>query len=304
MQDIFDVVVLGGGPAGATAALFAGRAGRKPLLMAGSPGSSLIAGAPEIDNFPGVSRMAGGDFIQELHMQCHEAGVPRQDVAAQSVFLENRLKMVRTPAGLVAGKALIVAVGTTPLKPPIEGLEQFWGKGISTCAWCDGPWFRDKRVAVYGGGNTAFSSADLLSRLAREVHVLLPKGRGTAFSSVQEKIRGRPGVTIHPMVEIKRVAGDQRLRHILLERDGVSETWELDGLFVAMGQKPNTLFLKDFLELTRSGFIPADALGKTAIPGVFAAGDVVEGQFRQLVVACGTGANAALAAEQYLSAQW
>ncbi|NLI76310.1 MAG: FAD-dependent oxidoreductase [Candidatus Riflebacteria bacterium] len=303
--DSQEIVVLGGGPAGGTAALFAARIGRQVTVLAGPPGGSLITGAAEIDNFPGLPHLSGPDFTANLLRQGAEAGAQILPATARSVEVENRYKIVTDDAGRHwPARALIVAVGTSPLKPAIPGLDRFWGKGVSFCAWCDGGFFRGRRVAVYGGGNTAFTSATILSRLAAEVHLLLPKRFGTAFHTLQREVAAAGNVRVRPGVRVLGVDGDGALRSLSLLVDQEPATLEVDGLFITLGQKPNTGFLQGRLDLSAGGFIRADAAGRTDLPGLFAAGDVVDGAFRQLVVACGAGATAALSAEQYLLQQW
>ncbi len=300
-----EFLVLGGGPAGGTAALFAARVGRRVTLLAGPPGGSLITGAAEIDNFPGVPRLAGPAFIATLLHQCEEAGVEVVRRAARHLTVENRYKVIEDDTGTTwSTPAALVAVGTSPLKPDLPGLDRFWGKGISFCAWCDGSFFRGQRVAIYGGGNTAFTSATILARLASEVFLLLPKRVGTAFGALREEVQRTANIRIWPGVQLTGVEGDTVLRSLSLLRDQEATILAVDGLFITLGQRPNTDFLRGCLDLTPGGYLKADAAGRTDLPGLFAAGDVVEGSFRQLVVACGAGATAALSAERYLQQQW
>lgn len=300
-----EIVVLGGGPAGGTAALLASRIGRQVTVLAGPPGGSLITGAAEVDNFPGLPRLSGPDFTTTLLRQGAEAGAQILPATARSVEIENRYKIVEDDSGRHwPARALIVAVGTSPLKPAIPGLDRFWGKGVSCCAWCDAAFFRGRRVAVYGGGNTAYTSATILSRLAAEVHLLLPKRFGTAFSALQREVAAAENVQVRREARVTGVDGDEVLRSLSMFIGQEPATLEVDGLFITLGQKPNTGFLQGRLDLSAGGFINADGAGRTSLPGLFAAGDVVEGAFRQLVVACGAGATAALSAEQYLLQQW
>lgn len=304
-QDRPDLLVLGAGPAGGTAALFAARIGRRVALLTGPAGGSLIAGASEIDNYPGLPRLAGHDFLATLARQCQDAGVELAACTARRFAIENRYKIIEDDTGTSwTAPAVVIAVGTSPLQPDIPGLDRFWGKGVSFCAWCDGRLFQGRRVAVYGGGNTAFTSATILARLAAEVHLLLPKRVGTAFGSLRDEVKRASNVRIWPGVKVEAVMGDTALRALTLRQDQEITTLEVDGLFITLGQRPNTGFLQGCLELSTGGFILADAAGRTDLPGVFAAGDVVEGSFRQLVVACGAGATAALSAERYLLQQW
>lgn len=305
MQYDTDILVLGGGPAGGTAALYAARIGRRVALLTGDPHGSLIAANREIDNFPGLPGLDGVRFIETLHRQCADVGVRLISEHAVGFEIENRMKRIRTESGkTLTAPALIVAIGTRPLRPAIPGLETFWGKGVSVCAWCDGAFFKGKTVAVFGGGNTAFISVRLLSRLAREVHLLLPKRAGTAFQAVQSQAYETANVRVHRNVEVLSIEGRQHLESLQMRSDGETASLAVDGFFLALGQKPQTELFKPLLDLDNAGYIKADRHGSTSLPGVYAAGDVVSGTFRQLITACGSGATAALSAEQHLTAQW
>ncbi len=300
-----DILVLGGGPAGGTAALYAARIGRRVTLLTGDPHGSLIAANRDIDNFPGMPRLDGVRFIETLHQQCADAGVRIISEHAVGFEMENRVKLIRTESHTtLTAPTLVIAIGTRPLRPAIPGLDTFWGKGVSVCAWCDGAFFKGKTVAVFGGGNTAFISVRLLSRLAREVHLLLPKRSGTAFQAVQSQVYEAPNVQIHQNVEVLSIEGRQHLESIHLRSGDEPAILAVDGFFLALGQKPQTGFLRPLIDLDNAGYIKADQSGSTSCPGVFAAGDVVSGAFRQLIVACGAGASAALSAERHLTAQW
>lgn len=300
-----DLLVLGGGPAGGTAALFAARIGRSVRVIGGNPGFSLIYSARRIDNYPGLDGIAGADFLDTLQQQAISAGVSWVPAHAVSLEIENRRKQVRDDQGrLWSAHSVIIATGTEPLRPSIPGLDRLWGKGVSLCAWCDGSFFQGKRVAVLGGGNGAFTSAQLLERIAAEVHLLLPKRSGNAFATLRRQALESPRVRMHHDAEILECQGEQRLTGLRVRIDGDIRQLPLDALFISIGQTPRTAFLPASIPRNADGFLRADAQGKTDLPGVFAAGDVVEGVFRQLITACGSGATAALAAETYLSRQW
>ncbi|HNV71490.1 MAG TPA: FAD-dependent oxidoreductase, partial [Candidatus Ozemobacteraceae bacterium] len=265
-----EIVVCGGGPAGGTAALYAARIGRRVTLLTGNPYGSLIAANREIDNFPGTPGLDGVRFIEQLHRQCADAGVTLVQQHAVSLELENRVKILRTDAARTfETPVVIVAIGTRPLRPPIPGLDTFWGRGVSVCAWCDGALHRGRSVAVYGGGNTAYISVRLLSRLAKDVHLLLPKRAGTAFQAVQSQVAEATNVHVHQEVEVLALEGQTHLASVHLKTAGQPLTLGIDGFFLALGQKPHTDFLRPLVDLDAAGYIKADSNGSTSCPGVY-----------------------------------
>lgn len=305
-METYDIIVIGGGPAGSTSALYASRIGRKVLLLAGCPAKSLICQNPHIDNFPGIPNLNGAMFIDTLHKQCLDAGVKIEYKAATYVSIENKFKLIKDESNQIhICKALIIASGTTAKLPDYNNIFQYLGKIVHTCAWCDGDLYKGKVVAIIGAGNTAYTSAKILSRIAKKVFMLLPKREGTAFRSIRDEIHKTSNVQIlhNSIIEYLQLSEQNKLQ-LIISHDSTKDSLLVDGLFITLGQIPNTKFIKDTIELSASGYILADSMCKTSKPGIFAAGDVVEGVFRQLVVACGLGATAALSAEKYLNEQW
>ncbi len=301
----YDLLVIGGGPAGGTSALYSANSGRSVAVLTGSPGGSSISGVPEIENFPGILRLDGPGFLENLHRQNRSAGVSLVESEARSVTIENRFKVVHDDRGqALRGRALIIATGTAPVIPPIPGVGKLLGRGVSVCPWCDGALFRGRDVAVLGGGNAAYASVLILERFCRGVTLLLPKREGVSFAALRARVASIPRVKVLSGVEVVSVEGDDRLTRVNLVVDGSSLGLQADALFLALGQSPRTSFLGKLVDLGSGGFVNADSRGRTSVPGIFAAGDVVEGVFRQLAVACGSGATAALSAEEYLSRQW
>ena len=305
MTQSSDILIIGGGPAVGTAALYAARIGRPVTVLAGALHESLLAATDSVDNLPGLPQISGTEFLTTLRRQCQDAGVVWIEEHARSLRLENRRKFALTESGIeYDAPALIIATGGRAVRPEIPGFDRFWGKGVSVCAWCDGAHFRGRAVAVYGGGNTAFSFADLLRRTSERVYLLLPPGGGSAFSSLRASVTADPRVEVIENVRLTGLTGGSSLEEMILDIQGTVRTVPVPGLFLALGQRPNAEIVCDLLDLGTGGFIRADAQGRTNVPGIFAAGDVVEHRFRQVTVACGPGAAACLAAEKYLNAQW
>ncbi len=300
-----DLLVVGGGPAGATAALYAARIGRQVTLLSDASTPSLIAAAQIVDNYPGIATLGGFEFVATLEQQCRAAGVTLVNGRAVAARIENRRKFVETDDGRqLVGRALIIATGCAPRIPEIAGLDRYWGRGVSLCAWCDGAFFKDKRVAVCGGGNTAYASAAILARIAAHVTMLLPRRTGGAFAALRDQVRGHDRVTTLESAVVTACGGDPHLQTIDVLVDGSPQRLETAALFIATGQTPRTAWCSAVVHRDRDGFIIADAHGATDTAGVFAAGDLVAGAFRQLVIASAAGASASLAAERYLGAQW
>ncbi len=304
MKNIHDILILGGGPAGYTAALYASRAGLDTLLIERMSAGGQMALTGDIDNFPGFEEGIDG-FTLGMKMQqgAERFGAKTEYSQVTSVQLNEKIKTVKTDSGDYFAKCVIIAMGANPRELGVEGERELVGKGIHYCAHCDGRFYKDKTVVVVGGGNSAAADALYLSRLAKKVYVVHRRDTLKATKIYHEPLFKAQNVefiwnsTVDEFVVNNRVAGAK------IKNVNMGEITELscDGIFISIGRKPATEILKGAVELDKNGYIIADETTKTNIQGVFAAGDIRTKALRQVVTAVSDGAVAAHYAEEYLS---
>lgn len=301
----YDLAVIGSGPAGMTAALYASRAGLSVVLLERlSPGGQL-AETERIDNYPGFPEGAGGfDLAFSMKQQADRFGAETVSEEVSSVDLSAFPRVLATPFREIAAKSVVIATGARPRKLGLPNEGALEGRGISYCATCDGAFFRGKRVVVVGGGNTAAADAIYLSRLCEEVVVVHRRDELRATKVYHDALGGLANVRFawDSVVEAAHEE-DGRLAGVTLRNVKTGETSEIacEGMFVAVGTVPNTEFLGGMLELDEAGYIVAGEDCATAIPGVFAAGDVRTKALRQVATAVGDGANAGEEAATYIA---
>ena len=302
--ETFDVAVVGAGPAGLTAGLYAARAGlRTAVFEQLSPGGQL-AQTERIENYPGFSEGAGGfELAWSMKEQAERFGVQIINEEVSSLDLASPVKQLRTPYGSYSARSVIVATGARPRKLGVPGEAQLTGHGVSYCATCDGSFFRGKTVMV-GGGNTAAADAIYLSRLAERVILVHRRDKLRATPVYHEQLAKLENVSFMWNTEVRALRGEEgKLVSAQVEHlgDGALETVPVDGVFVAVGTQPNTEFLAGALPLDAGGYIAASETGETSIPGVFAAGDVRAKALRQVVTAVSDGAVCAEQAANHVA---
>ena len=301
-----DMVILGGGPAGFTAALYAARAGLSAVVLEGlSPGGQMAL-SHQIDNYPGFDKgIDGFTLAKQMEAQALRFGAAVELAAVQSVDLNACPKVIRTNHGTFYGKALVIATGAVPRTLDLPEEQSLIGRGLHYCAACDGMFYRGKTVVVVGGGNSAAADALLLSRVAKKVILLHRRNALRAEKIYQSQLESAENVEFlwnsevigfHHADTLTGIRSRSRLT-------GQEEDIPCDGVFVSIGRRPATELLEGKLELDSSGYVMADESTVTSIPGVFAAGDVRSKQVRQIVTAVADGAVAAHMAERYLSDQ-
>lgn len=292
-------MIVGGGVAGLTAALYAARQGAKTLIVAMDVGGQLLM-APRIENFPASPPVSGFELANSILEQAREFGA--ELVYDEAVGVEEREDgfLVKARGGEYEGRALILAIGKKPRKLGVPGEDRFAGRGVSYCAICDAPLYRDKRVAVVGWGEQAHEAVSILRNYGNRVYVIY-SGRPREDDPVSRRLRGL-GAEVIAGVRVEEVAGDMAVRKLVLRRLDGGELLELevDGVFVELGYAPDTGWLRGFVELNDRGEIVVDRLGRTSRRGVFAAGDVCDLPYKQAVIAAAQGAIAALSAYNYL----
>lgn len=297
------LIIIGSGPAGLTAAIYAARANLKPLVIEGiQPGGQLMI-TTDIENFPGFPEgIAGPELMDKLRQQAQRFG-------SEHVFEEvERVDTSVRPFRLWAGgteyqaDALIVATGASARWLGIPSEKEFQGRGVSACATCDGFFFRDMEVAVVGGGDTALEEANFLTRFASKVHLIHRRDALRGSQIMQDRARNNPKIHFVWNSEISEIFGDQVVKGIRIRNtvDGTLKEMAVDGVFMAIGHDPNTAVFGDQLDKLPNGYLKLDGFTRTNVKGVFAAGDVADPHYRQAISAAGTGCMAALDAQHYL----
>ncbi|MCI9164962.1 MAG: FAD-dependent oxidoreductase [Oscillospiraceae bacterium] len=312
MEELYDVIILGGGPAGLTAGLYAGRGGLKTLLLEKGQDGGQIALTAELENYPGqlLEGETGLSLAGRMAEQCRRFGVERAADTIQSVRLDGPVKELTGERGTYRSRAVILATGAAPRPIGCENEARFVGQGISFCATCDGALFRGLEVYVAGGGDSAVEEAVYLTRFARKVTVIHRRDRLRAARSIQERAFANPKVAFLWDSVVVRAEGTDVLEAITVKnvKTGALTTLRADpadgmlGLFGFTGYTPNTGLFTGQLAL-EEGYISTGEDMSAGLPGVFAAGDVRRKSLRQVVTACADGAVAAVAAERYLQAQ-
>lgn len=306
-----DVIIIGSGPAGYTAAIYLGRAGYRPVVIAGAltPGGQLV-NTTEVENFPGFpDGIMGPDLMDAMRKQAERFGaeIVYDDVVSADVQGDSK-HVVLDGGDTYTARAVIVATGSQVRKLGVPGEAEYSGRGVSYCATCDGFFFRGKPIVVVGGGDSALTEADFLSRFGSSVTVIHRRDTFRASRILVDRAEKNPKIDFRMNAVVERVNGDDESgAHSVTIRDTVTgDTTEIpaNGVFVAIGHTPATGFLHGALQLDEHGYITVDgASTRTSVPGVFAAGDVVDGVYRQAISAAGMGCRAALDAQAYLVEQ-
>lgn len=301
---VHDMVIIGGGPGGYTAALYAARSGLDAIVLEKLSAGGQMAQTHQIDNYPGFEDGVDGyELGQKMLRQAQRFGAKTAYAEVLRVDLHAQPKVIETSEGVYYGKAVIIATGAGPRELGVEKEKELVGRGVAYCAACDGMFFKDKTVVVVGGGNSAAADALLLSRIARKVILVHRRDTLRATKVYHEPLMQAKNVEFRwDSVVQELLHGDKltgvRLRNV---KSGEQSEVECDGLFVSVGRKPNTQLFSGQLELTPGGYIAAGETTKTNIPGVYAVGDVREKKLRQIVTAVSDGAVAVHMAEEYLA---
>jgi thioredoxin reductase (NADPH) len=300
----YDIIIVGGGAAGLTAGLYASRAHLKTVLLESMIPSGQAYMAERIENYPGFpDGIAGRELIERFTRQAIQFGLEiQQFTAVDKVEVAGEKKIVHAGEKRFSASALIIATGARWNKLGIPGEAEFVGKGISYCATCDGAFFKDQEVAVIGGGDTALEDALYLSRLCRKVYVIHRRGQLRAQKILRHKAVEETKIEFVWHTVVKEIKGEGVVKTILLEslKDGQQRELAVAGVFIAVGQRPNTDLVRGVIELDDMGYVITDQDCVTSVAGIFAAGDVREKGLRQLTTAVGDGALAAAAAERYI----
>ncbi|MDC7337979.1 thioredoxin-disulfide reductase [Streptomyces lydicus] len=309
MSDVRNVIIIGSGPAGYTAALYTARASLKPLVFEGAvTAGGALMNTTDVENFPGFREgIMGPDLMDNMRAQAERFGAELVPDDVIAVDLSQEIKTVTDSAGTVhRAKSVIVSTGSQHRKLGLPREDELSGRGVSWCATCDGFFFKDQDIAVIGGGDTALEEATFLSRFAKSVTVVHRRDTLRASKAMQERAFADPKIKFIWDSEVAEIHGENKLAGLTLRNVKTGETAELPvtGLFIAIGHDPRTELFKGQLKLDDDGYLKVDAPStRTNLSGVFAAGDVVDHTYRQAITAAGTGCSAALDAERFLAAQ-
>ena len=300
----FDVVIIGAGPAGYTAGIYCSRAGYDTLILSGIlPGGQLV-NTTEVENYPGFENgIMGPDLMIDMRKQSQRMGTAIIDDEVVNVDLRRTPFKVLTASEEYEARAVIIATGANPRKLGLEGEQTFGGKGVSYCATCDGPFFRNQEIVVVGGGDSAIEEATFLTKFATTVHLIHRRSELRASKVMQERALNNNKIKFHWDSSVTDIKGDQKMQQVVMKNLKTDEEKTLDagGLFVAIGHEPNTKLFKSQIELDDDGYIILKNKTYTSIEGVFAAGDVHDRNYRQAVTAAAFGCMAAIDVDKYLT---
>ena len=302
----YELIIIGGGPAGLTAAIYAGRAAIKPLVLCGGMPGGQISSTALVENYPGFPKGVNGfDLAAGFQEQAEHFGAEIVVEPATEVDFSTKPFVIKTRSETYEAGAVIIATGAFPRRLGIPGEREFFGRGVSTCATCDGFLFREKRVVVVGGGDSAIDEGLFLTKFAHEVVVVHRRDELRAHKQLQERAFANPKMRFVWDSVAEEVVGNGTVTGIRVRNVKSGETQLIDtsGVFMYVGLIPATKVFEGQVELNEAGYVLTDEHKRTNVPGVFAAGDVENPEFRQCVVAAGSGATAAIQAERYLSAQ-
>lgn len=299
----YDLIIVGGGPAGLTAGLFAARARMKVVLLEKIvPGGQILV-TDWIENYPGFpDGLSGADLVQKMTRQAQNFGLPIESDEVLGVDLSGSVKKVVLSNKTLTCHALIIASGASPKKLGVSGEDRFLGKGISFCATCDGPFFKDSIIAAVGGGDTAVQESIYLTKFAKKVYLIHRRDQLRAVPILQERAFANDKIELLWDSVITRIDGSQDVESVSVQnvKTGRISTLPVDGCFVWIGILPNTSFLTEHLDLDEFGFIPTNDQMETSVAGVYAAGDVRSTRLRQIATAVGDAATAAYSAQHHI----
>lgn len=306
MENVEKCVIIGSGPAGYTAAIYAARAGLNPVMYTGpEPGGQLMI-TTDVENYPGYPEgILGPQMMEDFKKQAERFETDIRYELIQKVDFSGQIHRLWTESGEeIQTHSVIIATGASAKWLGLPSEKKLTNKGVSACAVCDGFFYRGQEVAVVGGGDTAAEEATYLAKLCPKVHLLVRRDELRASKIMQERVAKTPNIEIHWNTEVREVIGDEKVTGIQVINNQSKQISEIPatGLFVAIGHQPNTGLFKDWLEMDQSGYlITIPGTSKTKINGVFAGGDAQDKVYRQAVTAAGTGCMAALDAERYLA---
>lgn len=304
---VHDVIIIGSGPAGYTAAVYAARAELNPVVFEGVEYGGLLMQTTEVENFPGFQKgIMGPDLMEEMRAQAERFGADLRQEEVEKVDLSGEIKKVWAYGEEYQARAVILATGAAPRYLNVPGEQELLGRGVSACATCDGFFFKDKQIAVIGGGDSAMEEADFLTKFGESVTIIHRRDEFRASKIMEERARNNPKIKFLTNAKVVEVKGDKSVETLVVEDTQTGERTDvpMDAMFVAIGHDPRTTVFEGQVELQDNGYVKVEEPStRTSLPGVFAAGDLVDSHYQQAITAAGSGCRAALDAEAYLAAQ-
>ena len=299
----YPLIIIGSGPAGLTSAIYAARARLQPLVLAGISFGGQLMNTTEVENFPGFPEgIMGPLLMQNMIAQAQKFGATVLYEHVNEIEVSARPFSVTTNNSTYTSDSIIIATGAEPKKLGLDSETTFWGRGVSSCATCDGAFYKDKVVAVIGGGDSAMEEATFLTKFASKVYIIHRRNEFRASQIMQERVTQNPKIEVVWNSTVKEITGEQTVNGLVLEHVETRQTSTLavDGVFLAIGYTPNTTFLQGKIDLRPNGYIDAKGEIFTNVEGIFVAGDVEDEIYRQAITAAGAGCKAAIAAEKWL----
>jgi len=301
---MYDVIIVGGGPAGLTAAIYAARGGLKTAVIEAMMPGGQAAATERIENYPGFPEgITGFELTASFYKQAMNQGAEFLFQQVVSMELTGPVKQVLTDQQTLEARAVIIAAGSKPRSLGAKGEDVFHGRGVSYCATCDGAFYKEKKVAVVGGGNAALEEGVYLTKFASQVYIIHRRNEFRAAHIAVEKAQEHPKVKFILDTVVEEIVGNDKVEKVVLKnvKTGEKDELSVDGVFVYVGTEPNIKFVADYFETDERGYIVTDEFLRTNIPGVYAAGDIRNTPLRQVATAVGDGALAAVQVEKYLS---
>jgi thioredoxin-disulfide reductase len=301
-EKLYDTIIIGSGPAGMTAGIYAARREMNALIIGKEPGGQMMW-ASEIENYPGFKSIGNYELISK--MQEHVTGlgveIKNEEVKKVEKDEEDNFKLT-TGKDLFRSKTVIIAMGLSPRRLEIPGEKEFNGRGVTYCANCDAPFYKNKDVAVIGGGNSALDAAEYLSKIANQVYLIHRREEFRAFEALIEEVEARDNIELVKNSEVKNIEGQEKVERIRVynKKEDKETEIQVQGVFIEVGRIAKTDLVADLVERNEGSQIKTNEICETATPGLYAAGDVTTTPFKQITVACGQGTIAALAAYQYV----
>jgi thioredoxin-disulfide reductase len=299
---MYDLIIIGAGPAGMTAGIYAARRAMKALIIGSEVGGQMVW-ASEIENYPGFSKISSFDLIENMRSQTVAAGAEMKVEEVKKIERQdNGNFLVYTSRESFETQAVLVAMGLSPRRLAVSGEIEFNGKGVSYCANCDGPFFKNKVVTVVGGGNSALDAAEMMSKIASRVYLIHRNENFKAFETLLDEVKNRPNIEILLNSEIKEISGNgkvEKLQVLNIKDESIREI-KTDGVFIEVGRIASTDLVADFVERNEKNQIVVNGKGETKTPGLYAAGDVTNCEIKQITVAVGQATVVTLSAYQYL----
>lgn len=298
---IYDVIIIGSGPAGMTAGIYAVRREMKTLIIGKELGGQLVW-ASDIENYPGFESIKSFELITRMKDQATHSGVEFKDDEVKKIEKTDNHFKLYTNKEVYESKTVIVAMGLSPRRLAVPGEIEFNGKGVSYCANCDGPFYKNKAVAVIGGGNSALDAAEVMSKIANKVFLIHRSESFRAFETLINEVEARPNIELLLNTEVKLITGQEKVEKVIVHDKPKGEDKEiiLDGIFIEIGRIASTDLVSEFVDRDERNQILAQPNMATKTPGLFVAGDVVACEYKQISIATGQGTIAALSAYQYI----